>query len=108
VRAGTLCAYRCTELPVSGAQLTPQALFDEIYPLAAYYQDTWRDKIESVYISGIGNRFREFAVPLENEFQCNVQPLLRPNPEDRRVTESGRPLVEAGLDGLVGWMLCAA
>jgi hypothetical protein len=37
-----------------------------------------------------------------------VQPLLRANPNDRRVEESGRPLVEAGLDGLVGWMLCAA
>ena len=108
VRSGALCGYRCTELPVSGSKLTPQALFDEIYPLAAYYQDTWREKIESVYISGIGNRFREFIVPLESEFQCNVQPLLRANPNDRRVEESGRPLVDAGLDGLVGWMLCAA
>lgn len=108
VRAGALCGYRCTELPVSGAKLTPQALFDEIYPLAAYYHDTWHEKIESVYVAGIGDRFREFAGPLQTEFQCNVQPLLRADPADRRVSESGKPLVEAGLDGLVGWMLCAA
>jgi type IV pilus assembly protein PilM len=108
VRSGTLCGYRCTELPASGTKLSPQALFDEIYPLAAYYQDTWQEKIESVYISGIGERVREFVKPLETEFHCSVQPLLRTNPDDRRVSETGRPLVEAGLDGLVGWMLCAA
>lgn len=108
VRAGNLVGYRCTELPVPGAQLSPQDLFEEIYPLAAYYQDTWHEKIESVYVSGIGNRFQEFAGPLQKEFHCNVQPLLRNNPADRRVSEGGKQLVEAGLDGLVGWMLCAA
>ena len=107
VRGGALCGYRCTELPVTGAQISPQELFEEIFPLAAYYQDTWREKIESVYIAGAGGRVDEFIKPLEKEFQCNVQPLLRVNPNDR-VPESGRPLVEAGLDGLVGWMLCAA
>lgn len=108
VRGGTLCGYRCTDLPVSGATLSPQVLFDEIYPLAAYYQDTWHEKIESVYISGIGDRVRDFVKPLETEFHCTVKPLLRANPNDRRLSESGRPLVEAGLDGLLGWMLCAA
>jgi type IV pilus assembly protein PilM len=108
LREGALCGYRCTELPVAGAKLTPQALFDEIYPLAAYYQDTWNEKIETVFLSGIGTRFQEFAGPIKSEFQCEVRPLLKMNPADRRVAESGRPLVEAGLDGLVGWMLSAA
>jgi type IV pilus assembly protein PilM len=108
LRSGTLCGYRCTELPVHGAELTPQALFDEIFPLAAYYQDTWKDKIESVYLSGIGSRFDEFVAPLNSEFKCEVRPLLRTNPADRRVAESGKQLVEAGLDGLVGWILGAA
>ena len=108
VRAGNLVGYRCTELPVSGAQLSPQVLFDEIYPLAAFYLETWHEKIESVYVSGIGDRFSEFAGPLEKEFQCNVQPLLRNDPADRRISENGRTLVDAGLDGLLGWMLCAA
>jgi type IV pilus assembly protein PilM len=108
VRGGALCGYRCTDLTVSGDTLSPQALFDEIYPLAAYYHDAWGENIESVYISGIGKGFREFVSVIESEFRCNVQPLLRTNPADRRVAENGRPLVEAGLDGLVGWMLSGA
>jgi len=108
VRGGNLVGYRCTELPLPAEKLSPQALFDEIFPLAALYLETSNEKIESVYISGVGGRFREFAGPLENEFHCNVLPLLRSNPADRRVWEVGKPLVEAGLDGLVGWMLCAA
>jgi len=42
VRDGVLCGYRCTELPAKGAALTPQMLLEEIYPVAAYYQDTWQ------------------------------------------------------------------
>jgi type IV pilus assembly protein PilM len=105
IREGALCGYRCTELPVRGEQLSPQALFEEIYPLAAYYHDAWHEKIESVCISGVGNRFPEFAGPIESEFQCEVQPLLHANPAHSRVAEDGRPLVEAGLDGLVGWIV---
>src|SRR5437879_13387970 len=43
VRDGVLCGYRCTELASDWPRLTPQALLDEIYPVAAYYQDTWRE-----------------------------------------------------------------
>src|SRR4029077_11107122 len=39
VREGVLCGYRCITLPADAFHLTPQALLDEIYPLAAYYQD---------------------------------------------------------------------
>jgi type IV pilus assembly protein PilM len=104
-RAGALCGYRCTELPVRGTELSPQALLDEIYPFAAYFHDAWQERIEAVCISGISDRFSEFAATIEGEFQCKVQPLLRTNPADSRVAEDGRPLAEAGLDGLVGWML---
>src|SRR5207247_2659941 len=38
VRRGVLCGYRCTELPAHGANLTPQMLLEEIFPVAAYYQ----------------------------------------------------------------------
>jgi type IV pilus assembly protein PilM len=105
IRDGALCGYRCTELPVSGADLTPQALLDEIYPFAAYFHDAWHERIESVCISGIGKRFPAFAAPIESELQCKVQQLLRTKPADTRISESGRRLAEAGLDGLVGWML---
>ncbi len=105
IRDGALCGYRCTELPVSAADLTPQALLDEIYPFAAYFHDAWHERIESVCISGIGKRFPAFAAPIESELQCKVQQLLRTKPADTRISESGRRLAEAGLDGLVGWML---
>jgi hypothetical protein len=105
IRAGALCGYRCTELPVRGAEVSPQVLFDEIYPLAAYFQDAWHEKIESVCLSGVLNRFAEFVGPLESEFKCKVQPLLRTYPADSRIAVGGRPLAEAGLDGQLGWML---
>lgn len=105
IRAGVLFGYRCTELPARGLEVSPQALFDEVYPLAAYFQDTWHEKIETVCVYGVGNRFSEFVGPFEKEFKCKVKPLLRTNPTDSRLAEGGRPLAEAGLDGQVGWML---
>ena len=40
VREGVLAGYRCTELPTHAGEVTPQMLLEEIFPLAAYYQDT--------------------------------------------------------------------
>lgn len=105
IRGGALCGYRCTELPMPAAEVSPQVLFDEIYPLAAYYQDSWQVKIESVCLSGIVDRFAEFVAPFENEFKCKVLPLLRTNPADSRIVPGGIKLAEAGLDGQIGWML---
>lgn len=104
IRAGVLFGYRCTELPVRSVEVSPQALFDEVYPLAAYFQDAWHEKIEAVFVSGVGERYSEFVSPFENEFKCKVQPLLPTNAAESRVAESGRSLAEAGLDGQVGWM----
>ena len=104
LRNGSLCGYRCTDLPESAATLSPQALLDEIFPLAAYFHDSWQTRIESVRLSGIGKRFSEFAAILGKEFQCNVEPLLQTKPSDFCLAQGGAPLVEAGLDGLVGWM----
>ena len=105
LRDGALCGYRCTDLPVEREKFSPSTLLDEIYPFAAYYHDAWEEKIESVYISGFGNRFDEFAAPIQNELHCTVQPLLRTNPIDSRLTEEGRQVAEAELDGLAGWIL---
>src|SRR6516164_4579783 len=76
VASGLLCGYRCTELPAYGASLTPQMLLEEIFPFAAYYQDTWHEGISSVRIAGLGARLAEFAHPLEQEFHCEVKSLL--------------------------------
>jgi type IV pilus assembly protein PilM len=105
VRRGVLCGYRCTELPAHGANLTPQMLLEEIFPVAAYYQDTWQETIQSVRVAGLGNRLPEFIPPLENEFHCDVRSLLHSAVSAGRFKEDARPLADRELEGLIGWML---
>ena len=105
VRDGAVCGYRCTELPGPIAELTPQMLLEEIYPVAAYYQDALKSNIELVSLSGVGELFPKFAGPIENEFHCKVQPLLNTPSSGNRIAEDARRLAESHLDGLVGWML---
>jgi type IV pilus assembly protein PilM len=105
VRQGTLSGYRCTELPAQGADLTPQMLLEEIFPMAAYYQDTWHEGVQSVRLAGLGTRLQEFVRPLETEFQCKVRSLLAPAMSEGKLKAEAQPLVDRELDGLVGWML---
>jgi type IV pilus assembly protein PilM len=105
VREGVLCGYRCTELPAHSAELTPQMLLEEIYPVAAYYQDTWREGIQQVRVAGLGPRLNEFLRPLEDEFRCEVRSLLHTAISEGRVPESVHELADRESDGLVGWML---
>ncbi len=105
VRRGVLCGYRCTELPAHGASLTPQMLLEEIFPVAAYYQDTWQETIQSVRVAGLGTRLPEFVRPLEEEFRCDVRSLLHAAVSDGRIKEDARPLADRELEGLIGWML---
>ena len=105
VRQSVLCGYRCTELPASGLQLTPQMLLEEVFPVAAYYQDTWNESIKSVRVAGLGDRLPEFTSALEQEFRCDVRSLNASAVSDGRVKEDARPLVDRELEGLIGWML---
>ena len=105
VRSGLLCGYRCTELPAYGASLTPQMLLEEIFPVAAYYQDTWNEGISSVRIAGLGIRLGEFSEPLEREFHCEVKSLLNSAHSEGIIKDEARQLADRDLDGLVGWML---
>jgi type IV pilus assembly protein PilM len=105
VREGVLCGYRCTELPARGADLTPHMLLEDIYPVAAYYQDTWQEGIQSVRVAGLGARLPEFVRPLEEEFHCEVHSLLHSAVSDGRIPADARPLADREMDGLVGWML---
>lgn len=105
VRDGVLCGYRCTDLPTPAALLPPQTLLEEIYPVAAYYQDTWQEGIQSVRVAGLGVRLPEFVPPLENEFHCEVHSLLHTAISEGRVSSDARPLAERELEGLVGWMM---
>jgi type IV pilus assembly protein PilM len=105
VRSGVLCGYRCTELPAHGANLTPQMLLEEIFPVAAYFQDTCNQGIASVRIAGLSGRLSEFARPLEQEFHCQVQSLLHSAYLEGRIKEDVRQLADRDLEGLVGWMM---
>jgi hypothetical protein len=105
VRRGVLCGYRCTELPAQGASLTPKMLLEEVFPVAAYYQDTWQEAIQSVRVAGFGARLAEFVRALEDEFRCEVRSLLHAAVSDERIKEDAHPLADRELEGLIGWML---
>ena len=105
VRGGVLCGYRCTELPAHSGDITPKMLLDEIYPVAAYYQDTWSEGIGSVRVAGLGARLPDFVPPLESEFHCNVSSLLHAAVSDGRIPHDARPLADREADGLIGWMM---
>jgi type IV pilus assembly protein PilM len=105
VRQGVMAGYRCTELPTHAGSVTPQMLLEEIFPLAAYYQDTWQEGIQAVRVAGLGKRLQEFVGPLEEEFKCDVRSLLNAAVSDGRLNDAGRSLADRELEGLVGWML---
>lgn len=103
VRSGVLCGYRCTELPAHGGDLTPQMLMEEIFPVAAYFQDTWHEGISAVRIAGLGARLSEFAPAMEQEFHCHVRSLLDTARSEGRISDDARQLADRDLEGLVGW-----
>ena len=105
VREGVLCGYRSTELPAYGQDLTPQMLLEEIFPVAAYYQDTWGEGIQSVRVAGLGGRLPDFVRPLEEEFHCDTRSLSHTAISEGRIPEYARPLADRELEGLIGWMM---
>jgi hypothetical protein len=105
VRGGMLCGYRCITLPVDAREVSPQALLDEIYPLAAYYQDSWSEGIANVRLAGLYDRMAEFREPFERELKCPVASLLTAASDEGRIRSDEGPLVDRGLEALIGWTL---
>lgn len=105
VREGVLAGYRCTELPAAATEITPQMLLEEVFPLAAYYQDTWQEGIQAVRVAGLHRRLPEFVRPLQEEFKCDVGSLLNAAISEGRLRSDARPLADRDLEGLVGWMM---
>jgi type IV pilus assembly protein PilM len=103
VRECILCGYRCTDLPARLSELSPQALLDEIYPVAAYYQDSWSEGIASVRLAGLGTRATEFRSLLERELGCPVSSLLGSAATEGRIGPSLHGLADHDLDSLIGW-----
>jgi type IV pilus assembly protein PilM len=102
-REGILCGFRCMELPADESQVTPQMILDEIYPLLAYYRDSWSEGISAVRLAGLGGRAAAFAPHLERELQCPVGSLLGSANGSGQLGSTLQPLVERDLDALVGW-----
>jgi len=103
VREGILCGYRCTDLPSRPSELSPQELLDEIYPVAAYYQDSWSEGIAAVSLAGLGTRAPEFRGLLESELGCPVSSLLASAAAEGRIAPTLQPLADHDLDSLIGW-----
>jgi type IV pilus assembly protein PilM len=105
VREGMLCGYRCITLPADARHVTPQDLLDEIYPLAAYYQDSWSEGIAQVRLAGLSDRIADFREPFERELGCPVQSVLTAAENEGTIRSDEQPLVDRGLDALIGWTL---
>lgn len=105
VREGILWNYRCIELPGDAHELSPQTMLDEVYPVATYFQDSWKEDIAAVRLAGLGPRTDEFRALLERELKCPVVSLLASAAGEGRFGNDQQPLADRDLDALVGWAL---
>jgi len=107
VQGESLCVYRSTELVAGARQSDAQVLLDEIFPAAAYFQDTWGRQIDRAYISGFGDRSDVFRDALGRELNVEVQ-LIAEAAGVHGLDAQGKTLLRQGLDGLVGWAMNGA
>lgn len=101
VRGDTMCVYRSTELGINSGGLKPQAIFDEVFPAVAFYQDTWGGKVDELRVTGFGLGEEEFREALQRELSCPAEPLGT----GREFTSEARSLIAQGLEPLVGWQM---
>lgn len=70
---GHLRFYRAVEKdyrPAQAASLTPEMLFDEIYPSLAYFQDKFQNRIEAIYFSGLPFSGDRFCAAIQKLSEC--------------------------------------
>lgn len=103
LRGATLCLYRSTEMSAFAAYLDPKWVLEEIFPAAAYYQDTWDESIDRAVLAGFQDRQDVFQAAVENELKIPVQ-SLNATEIVRSLDRSALDLMQASLDPLVGWM----
>lgn len=101
VRGETMCVYRSTELGENTDGLKPQAIFEEVFPAVAFYQDTWGGKVEQLCIAGFGLGDEEIREALMRELGCPAEPLGF----GVEITAEARSLIAQGLEPLVGWQM---
>ena len=101
VRGETMCVYRSTELGIGSEGLKPQAIFDEVFPAVAFYQDSWGDRIAQLRVAGFGAGEEDLRDALSREIGCPAEPLAT----GTEFTTQARSLVAQGLEPLVGWQM---
>jgi type IV pilus assembly protein PilM len=107
VQGESLCVYRSTELVAGARQSDAQMVLDEVFPAAAYFQDTWGREIDRAYISGFGERSDLFREALGRELNVEVQPLAEVAGA-HALDSQGKGLLRQGFDGLAGWAMNSA
>jgi type IV pilus assembly protein PilM len=100
-RGETMCVYRSTELGIDAHGVRPQAIFDEVFPAVAFYQDTWGGKVDQLCVAGFGTGEEEMREALTRELGCPAEALA----SGSGFTAEARSLVAQGLEPLVGWQM---
>lgn len=103
----SLCVYRSTELAAGARQFDPQAVLDEVFPAAAYFQDTWNREIDRAYLAGFGEKSELFRAALGRELGVNAEEIASA-PRAHALDSQGKTLFRQGLDGLAGWAMNGA
>lgn len=107
VHGETLCVYRSTELVAGARQFDPQAVLDEVFPAAAYFQDTWGREIDHAFLAGFDEKGDLFRDALGRELNVSVEPISAAS-RAQGFDVQGKNLLRHGLDGLVGWAMNGA
>ncbi len=107
VQGESLCVYRSTELVAGVRHSDTQAVLDEIFPAAAYFQDTWGQEIDRAYVSGFGEAGDLFRDALGRELKIEVQTIAEAAGA-HALDSQAKSLLRQGLDGLAGWAINGA
>jgi len=107
VYGGSLCVYRSTELMAGTRQFDPQAVLDEVFPAAAYFQDTWGRELDRAYLAGFEEKSGHFGDTLRAELKIQVEPIASAAGA-RGLDSEGKNLLRQGLDSLAGWAMNGA
>jgi type IV pilus assembly protein PilM len=104
VRGRNLCLYRSTELRTDAASVEPQSILDEVFPAAAFYQDSWGETVERVRLSGFGGAENSFAEALAAELAISAGSMSEAV-RTQSLDSAAKDLIPHGLDALFGWMM---
>jgi len=96
-----LCVYRSSEMASEVDSLDPQVMLEEIFPAAAYYQDTYGSPVRGARLSGFGDRAAVFSDAVTKELKVSAAPLSE---SASRLDSSSRDLVRQNLDAIAGWI----